>query len=472
MSHKKTKKIKKRKEKGRNHKYMKTIYQLKWLYVVTLSTLFFISCDPLKFFGAGSVSGQYSLVPTEGLSTSHIPNEKFFYVNIDSAYYKGKGFDALDAIIYAMDDGPGTDCKIPVEEDSTGDLYCIIDAMEGDLWFHSIVLEYNVPEGMCDYLDFEVPWHFNQRVGNGPSPVHECNNYAIKGSSCTGEEGNNHPETETRYCLGSCVTDLSNCGNGDAVIITIDCEGAGPLKEAKDFCNSLDLSDNKLANCCLGEYILKSTDSSTEANWGGDLKNCIGGLARTNWNAFNEDGLPIILTTNTLKDGYKNTYEMPALIDLYGGNRQPKLGFPSFITANYWTNIEDKNFTSSKPKFYTAPTTSQLPKSYLRSLPIQGYPYLTWTCLDKAREIKHRINVGIREWNTQEEYNSFKETKGSRGDPDIEGQEGSFCEYYEAEENDILKSTLCNDIMDLDDWEKEDHGSGSNYNPYPEVIYK
>ena len=43
-----------------------------------------------------------------------------------------------------------------------------MDVMEGDLFFHQIVLEYNVPEGMCDYLSFDVPWHFNQRVGLGP----------------------------------------------------------------------------------------------------------------------------------------------------------------------------------------------------------------------------------------------------------------------------------------------------------------
>ena len=58
-------------------------------------------------------------------------------------------------VLYAMDDGPGTDCKISVNEESgTEDLYCMLDVMEGDLWYHEIELEYNVPPGMCSYLAF------------------------------------------------------------------------------------------------------------------------------------------------------------------------------------------------------------------------------------------------------------------------------------------------------------------------------
>ena len=47
--------------------------------------------------------------------------------------------------------------------------------------------------------------------------------------------------------------------------------------------------------------------------------------------------------------------------------------------------------------------------------------FITWSCLDKAKEVKHRIHLLIREWNTQEEFNRFKESNGSRGDSDIVG---------------------------------------------------
>lgn len=451
---------------------MKIIYQLKWFYAVTFSILLFVSCDPLKIFGSSNLFSTYSLIPTEGLSTSHIPNEKFFYVNLYASYYTGEGFDPLDAIIYAMDQGPGTNCKIPVERDSTEDLYCIMDVMEGDLWLHKIVLEYNVPEGMCDYLKFDVPWHFNQRVGEGPEDVYVCNDYFTGCSD--GEEP--IPEVETRYCLGGCSKENQPSCRGEN-LVTMSCDGiegsATTEKEtAQDFCSELDQSQNKLSNCCMGEYTLHSKDNETEVEWGGDYKGCIGGLGRLSWSEYNHEGLPKSVITPTLKNGYKNTYEIPALIEVFDGTKQPSLNRPSFISANYWTDVEKKDFSSTGPKFYRAPTPAQLPQpSYMRSVNISGYPYLSWACMDKAEDVKHRIRVIFKEWNTQEEYNSFKETKGSRGDPDVAGQEGSVCEYYEAEEA-LLKDTACNDAMDVDDWQIEDHGIGRNYNPYPEVIYK
>ena len=90
------------------------LYKLKWFYTLALIILLYASCNPLKFLGVTGSSSQYSLIPTEGLSVSHIPNEKYFYVNLHAAYYIGEGFDPLDAKIYAMEEGPDTDCKISV----------------------------------------------------------------------------------------------------------------------------------------------------------------------------------------------------------------------------------------------------------------------------------------------------------------------------------------------------------------------
>ena len=157
---------------------MKILHKLKWLYVLGLFIFFLVNCNPLGIFGIGSSSEISSLIPIDGLNTAHIPNESYFYININNSYYVGEGFEQLQTFIYAMDFGPGTDCKIKKpenpEEGNTEDLYCIMDIMEGDLWFHTIVLEYNVPPEMCDYLGVDVPWHFNQKVGHGPGTVYEC----------------------------------------------------------------------------------------------------------------------------------------------------------------------------------------------------------------------------------------------------------------------------------------------------------
>ena len=464
---------------------------VKRLYAVGFCAFLLISCDPTKLLGGKSSFSTYSLVPVEGLSSTHIPNEQFFYVNLEAAYYIGAGYDPLDALMYSMDEGPGTDCKIPVDQDSTEDLYCILDVVEGDLWFHNIVLEYNVPGGMCDYLGFDVPWHLNQRVGEGPARVYECTDFAPGCDPEPGQDGEDPTysvETESRYCLTECVS--ATCPDGTTTYIS-GCQGGGIGKtEVEEFCDDLDLSSANagLANCCMGTYTLissSSSDSSSggsstgsssggrETEWGGNLEACLGGTGRLNWPHRNNEGRPITLIENTKEDGFKNTYEMPALIDNYDGyhttieNPQE----PNFITSNYWTDVEDKNSEVTRPAFYSSPTDAQLPAEFLNPYNVTGYPYFTWSCYDKGLEIKHRIHLVVREWNTIEEFNNFKESTGSRGDPDVVGAEGSFCDYYESDENNILKDTACDDAWDVDVWEQQNFGTGRSYNPYPHVIY-
>ena len=125
---------------------------------------------------ANNRSKQYSIVSPED-EISNIPTDDFFFINIKSAYYTGKqgSFDPLDFMLYAMDEGPGTDCKISVNEESaTEDLYCMLEVSEGDLWYHEITLKYNVPPGMCSYLAFMPHWHYNQPTGPGALKVYEC----------------------------------------------------------------------------------------------------------------------------------------------------------------------------------------------------------------------------------------------------------------------------------------------------------
>ena len=480
------------------------------------------SCDMLGGLGIGS-SAQYSLIPTEGLSTEHIPSEEFFYVNIKEAYYYGEEFNALDAIIYAMDNGPGTDCKISVNEDSTEDLYCILDVMEGDLFFHSLVLEYNIPAGMCDYSGFIVPFHYNQEVGIGPETVWKC-----KEPKSVSDDGT--VETEDTFCRVPCksvscvVTNIedtcntkenceketNNCGKGSGgndipgiwnknteVCLFIStactteadcikqesntCGGPGTWfnlgtdcpKDVQELCQSTDYpydqsnKDNK-ENCCFGDYTIANGSSynDKETNWGGDFQKCIGGPGRFAWegsdgrDAYNKKGKPLRVITNTKKEGLKETYELDAIINIYDGHFSDNK-IPSFITANYWEDAEDKDFNSSKSdlKIYSHDSTD--PKDEIP----EGNPYFVWSCLDKAQEIKHRIILLIREWNTQKEYNKFKETSGSSGDPDIVGDEGDHCDYYTPDEKVLFKQdSSCNDYIDLDDWESE----GARY---PEVIY-
>ena len=215
---------------------------------------------------------------------------------------------------------------------------------------------------------------------------------------------------------------------------------ASDVKQACPY-NKSHIEKRGLGDCCLGDYILidSATQATTEEEWGGDVKNCIGGLARMNWNegeGFNDAGYPVTIVKESGSKGVNEGYTLHPLIQKVKNNY-------SLPTANFFKGIEDDKETSEFPPFYNPPEDS--------GISVKGHPFLTWTCFDNSREVKHRIHLLIREWNTQEEFNRFKESNGSRGDPDtggIDGKEGSECEYFEKK-TPIFDD--CNDLRDADD---------------------
>ena len=520
----------------------------KSFYIAVIVILAFATCD-LAFLN-GNRSYQYSLVDADGnpvLST--IPDEEFFYINLKSAYYTGDSntFDPLDFELYAMDDGPGTDCKISVNEESgTEDLFCMFDVMEGDLWYHEINLEYNAPPGMCAYLGFLPHWHYNQEVGYGPKFVRKdpgegeakdsyigYNDSRIickkrtrsRGTENWGDWGKWHdPESSDYHCGNEEDKDSATTPQWDHTkrpedgcwkkgrndnkptqyetpdtdtppsARTLDDQKAdkeyrcvhnltnkigGTESDVKQVCpfDKSHIEKAGLSNCCLGEYTLidSKTQATEKKEWGGDVKNCIGGLARMNWDSFKK-GYPVTLIEESGSKGLKKDYKLYQLDDKVEGRY-------SFPTANFFKDIEEDKATvlpdfyystglcgvSNNDRLYYPSCTNKADceKSHTCNNGtagewenLVGHPFITWSCLDNAREAKHRIHLLIREWNTQEEFNSFKESEGSRGDPDTGGLEGSECDYYEK--TDIVFGN-CNDLADADDF-----GAAG----YPEIKYE
>ena len=476
---------------------------MKIFIIISLLVLAFSSCD-LAVFGARSSSRQFSLVTDD---ISDIPSEHFFYVNIKSAYYTGAqgSFDPLDFQLYAMDQGPGTDCKISAnEQSSTEDLYCMLDIMEGDLYLHEIELDYNVPPEMCAYLGFLPHWHYNQEVGAGPKVVYACDQLTRQSDGNTTVEQKymateptetppqkycfeqERPDDDTEWTDSTLVSPETECTDNNketecgvdntagADQIRYYCQakdGATPTRDcsrdakedAKDLCPKYNKSggDSDLENCCLGEYSIIGGEGDNNGKWGGDVKNCIGGLARIEWGAFDDDGFPIILTRQSASRGVRDQYTLYPLID-----KVKK--FVTFPTANYFTSIERDKKTTDLPSFYTANENKpkEDPCGYNKKTGQnircpKGHPFLTWTCLDKAKEVRHRIHLLIREWNTVAEFTKFKESKGGRGDPDIKGKEGELCDYFTASREDNTFGK-CGDLDDADDQD------GS----YPELRYE
>jgi hypothetical protein len=63
-------------------------------------------------------------------------------------------------------------------------------------------------------------------------------------------------------------------------------------------------------------------------------------------------------------------------------------------------------------------------------------------------EMKNRIRVYIRDWNTLEEFNRYGTSQGAEGNPDQKGVESVQCDY---ELSDNVVFDKCNDAQDWDD---------------------
>ena len=446
------------------------------LLAVIATSLAFFGCNLASLAGRSNYS-RFASLDSYDDGTVSIPSGKFFYIRISRA---SGGFGRfIQHALYAEKEGPGTDCKIPVDEESTEDMFCMLEKMEGDLWAHDTTIEYNVPAGMCKYLAFQTHWHWNQNAGGGPERVYKCKRSSSGGGSGEDDDSSERYSTSCIKC-GDCKINRgkiseadcspsqesiksnwsdSDCKNTDEIPCS-KCTGDYP-EEVEDLCPyDLSQENENLANCCTDSY--NGYGGAEDGEWGDSLEQCIGGLGRVNWDTKDKNGIPKGKVVNSEANGYIGTYKIPNIDSWYDGparvNNQygipAKVSGPSFVTANYYEDIEDD--TSNKPEFYNSNYSV-------------GYPYISWACLDSAHEVMHRILLVVREWNSQEEFLKFKESEGSRGNPDINGSEGSDCDYYSQSETGKLQFGECNDASDADDWRKFINNKAGRY---PHVIYK
>ena len=398
--------------------------------------------------------------------------EDRFYIKFDVDHYTGQGV-AVPLYELSSEDRIGLiDCGVDKDTESIEDIYCTLDLNEADIGVlgqaeEGIPIQYNVPREMCRYTTFMAPWHWNYRSGLGPPllqkyTIEESDTNTIQvsvGGVNTGSEENNDDEY---YCIPP------NCGTPSSPPSTSACETAQRLNQvpaagiwcrvdeenniSKVFCpydHSTDSTNTDKPNCCFGTYRVIGGDEGEEENdWGGNIKECIGGPIRiSNWEAYSKTpygDLPIPLVTSSWTRGLRHTLTVGPIID--------SVVFPQSVpTANYFDGIEDLIFTdllscSNCPGMLLPDNTKPLPAPNLRA-----YPYFTLECLNSNYEALHSVHLIIREWNTKEEFISFKDSDGRSGDPDLEGEEGRDCNYYEADEK-LLGRTNCNDFLDFDDY--------------------
>lgn len=426
------------------------------LSLITLSCII----DTGPWFG-----DDFSALPSVSSNTTLEPNSHWFYIDLDESYYKnvkiplyeinttdefGDTLSNRQSISTPEGISPSNceieyDPDIDFSEQFSKDTYCIMDVMEEEFDINNLALIYNIPDGMCHHVVTHFPWHFNQEAGSGPLVVYKCEVQTLTG---TDEEGNNECSTEERYFL-----DASDCPTDDTCP-TPKAQRSKGREDIQEFCAKYDKSDQEgKGNCCFGEYVVvnpNDDDSEVEnGEWGGDLKTCIGGPARTSWELFDKKtGVPLPLEEMANSQGYRAKFIIESISSAFGAIIGTSVGFANYIKsldveASRVPSKVNQLLTGSNPLLGIDSDTGFAP-----------YYFFSVECLDPASEVLHALHLMVQEWNTYEEFYDHWVSKGAtqENDPDVEGKEGRDCDYEEGRLRTVYAEENCNDKLDLDDY--------------------
>lgn len=312
-------------------------------------------------------------------------------------------------------------------------LDCIVDMNELDIYYHGVSLQANFPSSMCTYVVHNPYWHYNFETGYGPAAI-----------------------TVTKTTLNGTVTGTSCVIDGVAT-----CDGLEASYSASEGVQcKYDHTKIGGPNCCLdfngtSKYVLtvttnevgtspSTTTTSSQQSWGGNVKNCLGGQARTDWTLHSKQGYPLGEIIYSSGVGYNKAFKISPVIKTSGT-------FFTLPIANYY-----KPYNASTPPnhrhlgYNTTPTrTSDIPymidpiddRNF--SPMVDGNPSYQWLCLDRDYEVKHSINVYVRDWNTYAQFLLYGTSAGASGNPDVTGSEGTNCDYSAG-------TGRCDDLFDLD----------------------
>ncbi|MGE4133268.1 MAG: hypothetical protein AB7F86_16615 [Bdellovibrionales bacterium] len=318
-----------------------------------------------------------------------------------------------------------TSCLVSPTDPTNTDLNCIADIQEGDLFYHPLKLNYNVSPNMCTYLRITPYYYYNFESGTGPSAI-TLNIFATNGTS-----------TVTGCSVtGSQGTNAACTGNSEVTINT---------SNQKYSC-IYDRSGSDQPNCCFGNYtftkVITGEGAGTDVqnlNWGGSIKDCLGGPGIHSWTHHSKAGWPQSELNFTDKTGLNETWTIESPIK--------RVLTTNFSVANY----HGGNVNHGHDAFYIA-GTSNLPYAIEPMDDRDGTSMTTtnasykFECLDQAHEVKHRIQLYVREWDTYANFVTYGTTNGVSGSPDIAGSEdGVACNYG------FGSGFPCDDRYDVDD---------------------
>lgn len=329
---------------------------------------------------------------------------------------------------------------------SSGDMDCNVDILETENYYYDVKLQYNIPQNACDFVHIKPSWHWNESWGYGPSSV-------------TIEQNNSGQ-----------VVDMDGDGDGGCGTVQngvgVPCASAAEIygMDSSGFpiCEyNYQSREEGGVNCCFGTYDLTvgfdANDNGTiDANewsvsngrWGGNAGSCYGGFAKNSWSVFYTSGIPAVEIKDVGAKGLNSAFELKSNAESVGATFQ--------YAANYYNQSGNPHNHSG----FVSSSTSNLPYAFDpvddldgTLLPAGRVPYVV-ECMDKAGEIKHRINIYVREWNTYSQFLTYQSTSGVSGNSDLSGAEGVACEY---------EANFGGQCNDYDDWDDILSDTGGSY---------
>ena len=364
--------------------------------------------------------------------TTSPSRSSYFFFDVDESRYRNEVVPYYE-ISTTEEFGDGeragsrSNCEIPLvltdeeageSSEPTETIICLVDLLEGDIQVKDMHFTFNFPGGMCTYIHTGLPWHLNRRIYPGPRI----------------RERDDCPEN-----------------NDDCGFINTNCQANGvgalcPTNMVREAGEEEALCPGRNIKCCVGGL---QADGETE--WEPDLE-CFGGpaLIATGDIVLPSEDFYKYLITELPEEGLVRDFTLPNVLSINSG-------YHSSVThINYHKDLDKslenlKNLNrSTLPDFLKSPVDA--PQFQL------NYPaprlFFEFDCLDSGSESLHKIVVMLREWNTLEEFLDFFDDGGNdRADPDVTGVEGDNCAY---EDRTLLINeggNLCNDYLDMDDYD-------------------
>lgn len=383
----------------------------------------------------GSVELPSTATPVlPGTSTGILDDKQYFYVGVDTT---------VGAIAHVRSvAGFSTPCAVNKSSTANEDVTCLIDVPEGDLYGKDLELKYNVPAEMCRYLVRTPYWFYNHEVGVGPSTI------AATVVNTVNASGDITSSTYNCSFNGGAM-DL-NCDNNPEIISTL-------APETQTYRCIYDNTEFELPNCCFGNYTITTTTTTgaaapittrTTGKWGGDYSKCIGGPGKTDWSLYTADKRPaseIVFAEKGINK--KQIVTAPVNFNPTLGGRTSSIHVANsygttFGSGNHThTGFVDLATTSTQP-YFIAPIDDR--SGTLIGAAQDSYEF---QCLDTAFEIKHRIRIYVRDWDTYPDYLAYISSQGSVSIPDrgTVPEPGTNCAAIPA------AGYSCNDSRDIDD---------------------